>query len=137
MIADVTELRERTPAASGGELPPGATPRGEIRTPAFMPVGTAATVKAMLPESVRATGADILLGNTYHLMLRPGAETVLTVQHTDRLPLAAFDRILQNAHELTLFDVLVEDGNSASISDRRGGGGETRRARSDRPRSCQ
>jgi queuine tRNA-ribosyltransferase len=49
------------------------TPRGEIRTPAFMPVGTAATVKAMLPESVAATGADILLGNTYHLMLRPGA----------------------------------------------------------------
>ncbi|MBB5222253.1 queuine tRNA-ribosyltransferase [Amaricoccus macauensis] len=49
-------------------------PRGEIRTPAFMPVGTAATVKAMLPGSVRATGADILLGNTYHLMLRPGAE---------------------------------------------------------------
>ena len=51
-------------------------PRGEIRTPAFMPVGTAATVKAMMPESVRATGADILLGNTYHLMLRPGAERV-------------------------------------------------------------
>jgi queuine tRNA-ribosyltransferase len=49
------------------------TPRGEIRTPAFMPVGTAATVKAMLPGSVRATGADILLGNTYHLMLRPTA----------------------------------------------------------------
>ncbi|MRX49984.1 tRNA guanosine(34) transglycosylase Tgt [Paracoccus sp. S-4012] len=53
-----------------------STPRGEIRTPAFMPVGTAATVKAMLPESVRATGADILLGNTYHLMLRPGASRV-------------------------------------------------------------
>ena len=53
-----------------------STPRGEIRTPAFMPVGTAGTVKAMLPESVRATGADILLGNTYHLMLRPGAERV-------------------------------------------------------------
>lgn len=52
------------------------TPRGEIRTPAFMPVGTAATVKAMLPDSVRATGADILLGNTYHLMLRPGAERI-------------------------------------------------------------
>jgi queuine tRNA-ribosyltransferase len=52
------------------------TPRGEIRTPAFMPVGTAATVKAMLPQSVRATGADILLGNTYHLMLRPGAERI-------------------------------------------------------------
>jgi queuine tRNA-ribosyltransferase len=52
------------------------TPRGTIRTPAFMPVGTAATVKAMLPESVRETGADILLANTYHLMLRPGAERI-------------------------------------------------------------
>ena len=50
--------------------------RGEIRTPAFMPVGTAATVKAMRPEEVRAAGADIILGNTYHLMLRPGAERV-------------------------------------------------------------
>ena len=53
-----------------------STPRGEIRTPAFMPVGTAATVKAMLPENVRSTGADILLGNTYHLMLRPTAERI-------------------------------------------------------------
>ena len=53
-----------------------STPRGEIRTPAFMPVGTAATVKAMFPESVRSTGADILLGNTYHLMLRPTAERI-------------------------------------------------------------
>ncbi|MEL6953130.1 MAG: tRNA guanosine(34) transglycosylase Tgt [Pseudomonadota bacterium] len=52
------------------------TPRGQIRTPAFMPVGTAATVKAMQPESVAATGADILLGNTYHLMLRPGSERI-------------------------------------------------------------
>ena len=52
------------------------TPRGEIRTPAFMPVGTAATVKAMMPSSVRETGADILLGNTYHLMLRPTAERI-------------------------------------------------------------
>ena len=52
------------------------TPRGDIRTPAFMPVGTAATVKAMLPQNVRETGADILLGNTYHLMLRPGAERI-------------------------------------------------------------
>jgi queuine tRNA-ribosyltransferase len=49
-------------------------PRGIIRTPAFMPVGTAGTVKALYPEQVRQTGADILLGNTYHLMLRPGAE---------------------------------------------------------------
>ena len=53
-----------------------AMQRGEIRTPAFMPVGTAATVKALKPETVRKTGADIILGNTYHLMLRPGAERV-------------------------------------------------------------
>ncbi len=52
------------------------TAHGEIQTPAFMPVGTAATVKAMLPESVKSTGAQIILGNTYHLMLRPGAERI-------------------------------------------------------------
>jgi len=52
------------------------TAHGVIQTPCFMPVGTAATVKAMMPESVAATGAEILLGNTYHLMLRPGAERV-------------------------------------------------------------
>ncbi len=65
-------------SATDGRARTGAieTPRGTIRTPAFMPVGTAATVKAMLPESVRATGADILLGNTYHLMLRPTAERI-------------------------------------------------------------
>ncbi|MEJ0052697.1 MAG: tRNA guanosine(34) transglycosylase Tgt [Methylovirgula sp.] len=51
-------------------------PRGTIRTPAFMPVGTAATVKAMFPQDVHALGADIVLANTYHLMLRPGAERV-------------------------------------------------------------
>ena len=51
-------------------------PRGVIRTPAFMPVGTAATVKAMYPEQVKALGADVLLGNTYHLMARPGAEQI-------------------------------------------------------------
>ncbi len=51
-------------------------PRGVIRTPAFMPVGTAATVKAMYPDQVKALGADVVLGNTYHLMLRPGAERV-------------------------------------------------------------
>ena len=50
--------------------------RGEIRTPAFMPVGTAATVKGMKPQAVRSAGADIILGNTYHLMLRPGAERI-------------------------------------------------------------
>ena len=52
------------------------TAHGPVETPAFMPVGTAGTVKAMLPDSVAATGAEILLGNTYHLMLRPGAERV-------------------------------------------------------------
>jgi queuine tRNA-ribosyltransferase len=52
------------------------TAHGVIHTPCFMPVGTAATVKTMMPESVAATGAEILLGNTYHLMLRPGAERV-------------------------------------------------------------
>ena len=52
------------------------TPRGDIRTPAFMPVGTAATVKAMTVDQVKDTGADIILGNTYHLMLRPSAERV-------------------------------------------------------------
>jgi len=60
-------------AARAGVL---KTLRGDIRTPAFMPVGTAATVKAMLPQSVRETGADIVLGNTYHLMLRPGADLI-------------------------------------------------------------
>ena len=65
-------------AATDGKARSGVidTPRGQIRTPAFMPVGTAATVKAMMPESVAATGADILLGNTYHLMLRPTAERI-------------------------------------------------------------
>jgi queuine tRNA-ribosyltransferase len=60
-------------AARTGTL---SLPRGAVRTPAFMPVGTAGTVKAMYPEQVRALGADIILGNTYHLMLRPGAERV-------------------------------------------------------------
>src|SRR6185312_1105377 len=60
-------------AARSGRI---AMMRGSVATPAFMPVGTAATVKAMLPESVAQTGAEILLGNTYHLMLRPGAERI-------------------------------------------------------------
>jgi queuine tRNA-ribosyltransferase len=60
-------------AARSGAI---AMARGEIRTPAFMPVGTAATVKAMKPRDVQASGADIILGNTYHLMLRPGAERI-------------------------------------------------------------
>ena len=65
-----------TISATDGKARTGAIQmqRGEIRTPAFMPVGTAATVKAMKPTDVRASGADILLGNTYHLMLRPTAE---------------------------------------------------------------
>ena len=63
----------RDGAARVGEI---STPRGAIRTPAFMPLGTAGTVKAMYPGEVRALGADIVLGNTYHLMLRPGAERI-------------------------------------------------------------
>ncbi|MBA2936600.1 tRNA guanosine(34) transglycosylase Tgt [Sphingomonas sp. CGMCC 1.13654] len=67
-----------TIAATDGRARTGAIAmrRGEIRTPAFMPVGTAGTVKAVKPADVRAAGADIILGNTYHLMLRPGAERV-------------------------------------------------------------
>jgi queuine tRNA-ribosyltransferase len=60
-------------AARCGEI---TTPHGLVATPAFMPVGTQATVKGMLPQAVRAAGADIVLGNTYHLMLRPGAERI-------------------------------------------------------------
>src|SRR5918997_3718384 len=60
-------------AARTGEI---RMPRGVIRTPAFMPVGTAGTVKAMYPDQVKTLGADVVLGNTYHLMLRPGAERV-------------------------------------------------------------
>jgi queuine tRNA-ribosyltransferase len=60
-------------AARAGVL---QTAHGEVATPAFMPVGTAGTVKAMTADAVRATGADIVLGNTYHLMLRPGAERI-------------------------------------------------------------
>jgi queuine tRNA-ribosyltransferase len=60
-------------AARRGEI---VTPHGRVQTPAFMPVGTQATVKGLAPEEVRATGAEIVLGNTYHLMLRPGAERI-------------------------------------------------------------
>ncbi len=80
------------------------TPRGQIRTPAFMPVGTAATVKAMLPDSVAATGADILLGNTYHLMLRPGAERV-----------ARHGRSAQ-VHELVPSPILTDSGGFQVMS---------------------
>ena len=67
------ELRATDGAARAGVI---RTSRGSIRTPAFMPVGTAATVKAMYAGQVRDLGADVILGNTYHLMLRPGAERV-------------------------------------------------------------
>ncbi len=67
------ELLAADGAARRGRI---ATAHGSIETPAFMPVGTAATVKAMQPESVAATGAEIVLGNSYHLMLRPGAERI-------------------------------------------------------------
>src|SRR5688572_7862915 len=63
-------------AARCGEI---ATPHGPVRTPAFMPVGTRATVKGLSPDVVRDTGADIVLGNTYHLMLRPGAERIASL----------------------------------------------------------
>ena len=76
-----------TIAATDGAARTGtiAMERGEIRTPAFMPVGTAATVKAMRPDDVRASGADIILGNTYHLMLRPGAERVAQARRAARV----------------------------------------------------
>src|SRR6266699_319703 len=60
-------------AARRGEI---ATPHGSVATPAFLPIGTQATVKGLAPEAVRASGADIVLANTYHLMLRPGAERI-------------------------------------------------------------
>ena len=73
MSAFPFEIAAMDGAARAGAL---KTPRGDIRTPAFMPVGTAGTVKALMVDQVRQTGADIILGNTYHLMLRPGAERV-------------------------------------------------------------
>ncbi|MEL6297254.1 MAG: tRNA guanosine(34) transglycosylase Tgt [Pseudomonadota bacterium] len=73
MTAFAFKLQTTDGAARRGTI---TTARGEIQTPAFMPVGTAATVKALYPEQVADAGADILLGNTYHLMLRPGAERI-------------------------------------------------------------
>ena len=67
------ELLAGDGAARRGRI---ATAHGTVETPAFMPLGTAGTVKAMLPQSVAETGAEIVLGNTFHLMLRPGAERV-------------------------------------------------------------
>ena len=76
-MSDISfELKAADDKARTGVL---RTTRGDIRTPAFMPVGTAATVKAMMPESVASTGADVLLGNTYHLMLRPTAERIASL----------------------------------------------------------
>jgi queuine tRNA-ribosyltransferase len=66
-------LQNTDGAARRGEI---VTPHGRVQTPAFMPVGTQATVKGLMPEAVAATGAEIVLGNTYHLMLRPGAERI-------------------------------------------------------------
>ena len=76
------EILARDGAARTGRL---GTAHGAIETPAFMPVGTAATVKAMTPEGVAATGARIVLGNTYHLMLRPGAERIAALGGLHRL----------------------------------------------------
>src|ERR1041385_2762286 len=66
-------LKATDGAARRGEI---VTPHGSVQTPAFMPVGTQATVKGLTPDIVRSTGAEIVLGNTYHLMLRPGAERI-------------------------------------------------------------
>ncbi|MEM1307170.1 MAG: tRNA guanosine(34) transglycosylase Tgt, partial [Pseudomonadota bacterium] len=73
MTAFAFDIAAQSGAARTGHI---TTGRGIIRTPAFMPVGTAATVKALYPSQVADAGADILLGNTYHLMLRPGAERI-------------------------------------------------------------
>src|SRR5512141_1734884 len=67
------QLLKTDGAARRGEI---VTPHGRVQTPAFMPVGTQGTVKGLTPQDVRATGAEIVLGNTYHLMLRPGAERI-------------------------------------------------------------
>jgi queuine tRNA-ribosyltransferase len=69
----IFQLKKTDGAARRGEF---VTPHGAVQTPAFMPVGTQGTVKGLTPEQVKATGAEIVLGNTYHLMLRPGAERV-------------------------------------------------------------
>ena len=80
LAPDAAGRNDRVPFTSSpptaGAPRPDHDARGEIRTPAFMPVGTAGTVKAMTSSRCGETGADILLGNTYHLMLRPGAERV-------------------------------------------------------------
>ena len=77
MTAFEFRLRRTDGAARRGEL---HTAHGVVQTPAFMPVGTAATVKAMTPDDVLATGAEIILANTYHLMLRPTAERIARLE---------------------------------------------------------
>jgi queuine tRNA-ribosyltransferase len=89
-------------------------PRGEVTTPAFMPVGTYGTVKGLTPEQVRGTGADILLGNTFHLMLRPGTETINA--HGDLHDFIGWDRpILTDSGGFQVFSLgemrkINEDG---------------------------
>src|SRR5690349_5299314 len=68
-----------TKTDGGARLGEFVTPHGRVSTPAFMPVGTQATVKGLTPDMVHSTGAEIVLGNTYHLMLRPGAERVASL----------------------------------------------------------
>src|SRR5262249_24764265 len=74
-------LRAQDGDARLGEI---ATPHGSLRPPAFMPVGTLATVKGMYPEQIRSGGADIVLANTYHLMLRPGPERIAALGRLHR-----------------------------------------------------
>jgi queuine tRNA-ribosyltransferase len=81
------ELKTTDGVARRGTL---SFPRGEVQTPAFMPVGTYGTVKGMTPEQVRATGAEILLGNTFHLMLRPG--TGIIRKHGDLHDFMGWDK---------------------------------------------
>src|SRR5690606_37375232 len=91
--ASSTDMTEQAPRfgfellASDGKARLGrvSMPRGIVRTPAFMPVGTAGTVKAMYMDQVRELGSDIILGNTYHPMLRPGAERVARLGGLPRL----------------------------------------------------
>jgi len=78
MLPFTVTHRDSETAARAAEL---VTPHGTVHTPAFMPVGTYGTVKGMLPRDIRATGAEIILGNTFHLWLRPG--TAIIEQHGD------------------------------------------------------
>ncbi len=88
-------------------------PRGTVNTPAFMPVGTCGTVKAMAPEQVRATGADIILGNTFHLMLRPGTEVIAA--HGDLHPFMNWENpILTDSGGFQVFSL----GKMRKISER-------------------